>query len=67
LQIEGRVLTDLAHNYVIPSAIAYQSRIAENIKTLLKIGQAKSSVSAQTKIVNEISVHINEIYDLNKK
>ena len=67
LQIEGRVINDLSNNFVIPSAIAYQNRIGENIKTLLSIGQTKESVSVQSQIVKDISGHINGIYTLNKE
>ncbi len=67
LQIEGRVINDLSNNFVIPSAIAYQNRIGENIKTLLSIGQTKESISVQSQIVKDISGHINGIYTLNNE
>ncbi len=65
IQIEGRVINDLVTNHVIPAAISYQKRVAENIKTLLDIGQSKTSLKAQIEIVAEISKHVNSLYALN--
>jgi glutamine synthetase len=67
LQIEGRVINDLVNGHIIPSAISYQSKIAENIKTMIKIGQPKHSLQAQIEIVTEISEHVNAIYNLSNE
>lgn len=62
VQIEGRVLNEMVSNYVLPAAINYQKRIGDNIATLLKIGQSKTSLKAQFDIVAKISGLINKIY-----
>lgn len=67
IQIEGRVLNEMVLNHVIPAAIRYQKKIADNVQSLLAIGQNKASVKAQLAIVSEISTHINLLYDLNTK
>ncbi|MBS3914198.1 MAG: glutamine synthetase III [Bacteroidetes bacterium] len=67
LQIEGRVLNELIQNHVIPAAIRYQKRVAENIASLLSIGQSKSSVRAQVEIVTNISKYINQLHSDNEK
>lgn len=67
LQIEGRVLNEMVQNFVIPAAINYQKKLADNVQTLLSIGQAKSSVKAQMDIITELSKGINDIYMLNNK
>jgi glutamine synthetase len=37
IQIEGRVLGDIARNHVIPTAIRYQNTLIENVKGLKEI------------------------------
>ncbi|MDN4165448.1 glutamine synthetase III [Cytophagales bacterium LB-30] len=60
IQIEGRVLGDLASNHVIPTAINYQNKLIQNLKGLKEIGiDIKSSPVAN--IVKEITEHMNII------
>ncbi len=42
IQIEGRVLGDLALNHVIPTAVAYQNKLIQNIKGLQELGWKKN-------------------------
>ena len=65
LQIEGRVMNEMVENHIIPAAINYQKRLADNVKTLLDIGQAKSSLKAQTEIITRISELVNKLYAAN--
>jgi glutamine synthetase len=65
IQIEGRVLNEMVQNFVIPSAIRYQKRLADNVQALLSIGQSKKSVVAQVEIISELSKNINKVYELN--
>ena len=37
IQIESRVLADIARNHVIPTAIQYQNTLIENVKGLKEI------------------------------
>jgi glutamine synthetase len=48
-------------NVIIPSAIAYQSKLVENVRGLKDIGLDKSTYAAQTDIINQISEHVNFI------
>ncbi|MGB0850001.1 MAG: glutamine synthetase III, partial [Bacteroidia bacterium] len=59
VQIEGRVLSDLAYTYVIPPSIEYLSTLASNVKTLNDAGLEVGD--AQRHLVNRISVHIDEL------
>jgi len=61
LQIEARVIGEMVTNVIIPSAIAYQSKLVENVKGLKDIGLDKSTYSAQLDIINKISEHVNFI------
>lgn len=59
VQIEARVMGELANNVIIPAAIAYQSKLVENVKGLKDIGLDKSTYQAQLDIITKLSEHIN--------
>ena len=59
IQIEGRVLSDLAYTYIIPPSIEYLSILATNVKTLKEAGLEVGD--AQRHLINRISVHIDEL------
>ncbi|MTG97467.1 MULTISPECIES: glutamine synthetase III [Myroides] len=64
IQIEGRVLGDIARNHVIPTAIRYQNLVIDNVKGLKEIfGEEDFSniASEQLQIIRKISYHIAEI------
>ncbi|MFA6083039.1 glutamine synthetase III [Mucilaginibacter sp.] len=61
LQIEARVIGELVMNIIIPAAIAYQSKLVENVKGLKDIGLSASTYEAQVDIINRIAEHINFI------
>lgn len=63
IQIEGRVLGDIARNHVIPTAIRYQNILIENVKGLKEIfGKDFERIAKeQILIIKEISVHIEGI------
>ncbi len=68
IQIEGRVLGDIARNHVIPTAIRYQNILIENVRGLKEIFGAdfKNHSKEQLKIIKEISEHIEHIhFDIN--
>ncbi|MBF01417.1 glutamine synthetase III [Flavobacterium coralii] len=60
IQIEGRVLGDIARNHVIPTAIRYQNILIENVKGLKEIfGSEYESIGReQITLIREISEHI---------
>jgi glutamine synthetase len=63
IQIEGRVLGDIARNHVIPTAIRYQNTLIENVRGLKEIFEKDfDSVSKeQIAIIKQISAHIEGI------
>lgn len=67
IELESKVLTEMIQNMVIPSAIRYQSRIADNVSKLLNIGLSKDQVSAQIDLLNQLSSLINSAQALNNK
>jgi glutamine synthetase len=63
IQIEGRVLGDIARNHVIPTAIRYQNILIENVKGLKEIfGKEFETIGKeQITLIKEISGHIAAI------
>ena len=63
IQIEGRVLGDIARNHVIPTAIRYQNTLIENVRGLKDIfGKDFEKIAKeQISIIKEISAHIEGI------
>ncbi|CAN5181709.1 glutamine synthetase III [soil metagenome] len=59
VQIESRVIGDLAVNHILPAAIKYQNLLLENIKGLKEAGFNQKMYSSQLNIVEKISEHIN--------
>jgi glutamine synthetase len=58
VQIEARVIGDLAMNHIVPTAIAYQTKLIENANGLKGLGVDNTAV-VQT--IKEISGHIDTI------
>ena len=63
IQIEGRVLGDIARNHVVPTAIRYQNTLIENVKGLKEIfGKDFEKIAKQQiSLIKEISEHIEGI------
>ena len=63
IQIEGRILGDIARNHVVPTAIRYQNILIENVKGLKEIFGASFEKIAkeQISLIKEISEHIEGI------
>ena len=64
IQIEARVLGDLAMNHILPLASRYQSLLLDNvskISTIFSADEAKSMTEQDRAIIKTIANHINEI------
>ncbi|MGB3606550.1 glutamine synthetase III [Psychroserpens sp.] len=63
IQIEGRVLGDIARNHVVPTAVRYQNILIENVKGLKEIyGDGfKKLAKEQLNLIEQISGHIEGI------
>jgi glutamine synthetase len=61
VQIESRVMGDLALNHVIPTAIKYQNKLIENVKGLKDIGLGEEVYGNTLNSIKEISLHVGEI------
>ncbi len=63
IQIEGRVLGDIAKNHIVPTAIKYQNVLIKNVSGLKDIfgKDFKKYASEQLNLITEISSHIENI------
>ena len=67
VQIEGRVIGDLAGNHILPAAIRYQNVLINNVKGLKDLGLKAEAYTAQMNVLNEISEHINKVQVIAEK
>jgi glutamine synthetase len=69
LQIEGRVLSDIAKNHIIPTAIHYQNTLITNVKGLKEIfgKDFEKYCIEQTQLIKEISERLSSIASLVEK
>ncbi|MEO8109209.1 MAG: glutamine synthetase III [Ginsengibacter sp.] len=61
VQIEARMIGDLASTYILPAAIKYQNVLIKNIRGLKEIGLAENGYASQLQIATKISEHISYI------
>lgn len=67
VQIESRIMGELATSHILPAAIRYQNVLVNNIKGLKEIGMSESAFANQKQILEKISEHINILSDLVEK
>ncbi len=58
VQIESRVMGDLALNHIIPTAISYQNKLVENANGLAGLGMDNKAV---LKVIENITEHIDAV------
>ena len=67
VQIESRILGDLAINHIVPTAVTYQNRLLENLRGLRETFTPEEYEilgSDRKELVKEIQLHIQAIKDL---
>mgnify|MGYP003673912750 CR=1 FL=1 len=66
LQIESRVIGDIARNHVVPTAVRYQNLLIENVTGLKTIygDKFKGFAKEQLSLIEQISEHIEAINSL---
>ena len=67
VQIEARVMGDLATTFILPSAIKYQNILLTNISGLKNAGLTEKSFAHQMQVMCIISEHINIISETVEK
>ncbi|MBS1631729.1 MAG: glutamine synthetase III, partial [Bacteroidetes bacterium] len=63
VQIESRIIGELATSHILPASIRYQNMLANNIKGLKEAGLEESAFANQKQILEKISEHINILSD----
>ena len=61
VQIESRMMAELATSHILPAAIRYQNILLENIKGMKDAGIPNVSCDQRTKVLTKISEHINQV------
>jgi len=64
IQIEARVLGDLATNHIVPTAVQYQTVLLENVKNIKEVFSAEEFeelAAARKDLIREIGGHITAI------
>ena len=61
VQIESRVIGDLALNHIIPTAVNYQNKLIQNVKGLKDLGLGEESYKASLDTIKEISERLTLI------
>lgn len=61
IQIEARVMGELASTYILPPAVKYQNILIENIRGLKDLGFEEKAYSSQLQILQKISEHVDVI------
>ncbi|GAB4395621.1 MAG: glutamine synthetase III [Microscillaceae bacterium] len=67
LQIESRMIGDLALNHIIPTAVKYQNELIHNVKGLRDLGLECESIGTMTEAIKTVSHHISQIQNLAEK
>lgn len=61
IQIESRVMGEMATTQIIPAAVQYQTRLAQNVETLKNSGLKEMHYKTQLEMITEISERIGII------
>ncbi|QJX48771.1 glutamine synthetase type III [Hymenobacter taeanensis] len=61
IQIESRVMGDLAINHIIPTAVAYQTKLVNNVRGLRELGLDDENSQVTVDTIKAISRHISII------
>ncbi len=64
IDIEAKVISDIARNHIIPAALNYQNRLIENVKGLKEIfgeKEFKDLAREQMDLIRDISANVHQI------
>jgi glutamine synthetase len=59
VQIEARIMGELATSHILPSAVKYQNILIENIRGIKEAGLSEAAYANQLSILEELSNHLN--------
>jgi glutamine synthetase len=67
VQIEARIMGEMATSLILPPAIKYQNTLIENIRGLKELGLKEANYVNQKQILEKISEHISKVSELVEK
>jgi glutamine synthetase len=67
VQIEARIMGELATSHILPAAVAYQNTLIENIRGLKELGLKEESYANQKQLLEKLAEHTNKMSDLVEK
>jgi glutamine synthetase len=67
VQIESRLMAELATSHILPAAVKYQNTLIQNIKGLKDVGLSEDACTQRTKILQQITKHINNVSQLTEE
>ncbi len=63
VQIEARVMGDLATNHIIPAAIKYQNELLKNVSLLREAALPEKLYKGQLTLLKDVSTHIQQVHE----
>jgi glutamine synthetase len=63
IQIEARVMGEMAYSVIIPAALQYQKVLIDSVVGMKAIGIPKSKMNSQLAIINEINDRVTSVKD----
>jgi glutamine synthetase len=63
IQIESRVMGELAHSHIVPAALNYQKKLSDNVVNLKSLGMSKKTYQTQLNLITEIGEHVSIIME----
>ncbi len=70
IQIEARLMGDIAQNMIIPAVVEYQNKLIQNVQGLISIlgeKEGKAAAKSQLELITKISGHLNNMKELSDK
>jgi glutamine synthetase len=67
VQIESRMVGDLAVNHIVPTAVKYQNKLIENVRGLKDLGIEAESIDTMIDAIKTVSHHISQIQILSEE
>src|SRR5215203_3233306 len=64
VQIESRLMAELATTHILPAAIRYQNLLLNNIRGLKELGLGDAACAQRTQLLSRVSEHLNKVSEL---
>ncbi|MDD5656370.1 MAG: glutamine synthetase III [Elusimicrobia bacterium] len=62
VEIEARIVIELAQSMIVPAAVAYQNRLIESVRGLRELLPAEPSLQTQTELLRQVARDIDRVH-----